>query len=218
MEENSILGININGISTQIKTLDFDSPQSAFECICNISLIYDDNGNGKYSIQFYDRNLTPGCPIVKWRIDSGYIEYDWGKSKCYFYLIDAYGHSTDKIFALKQKGAYSGFDVITLTKAIFPKAINIITKYPSAEVYNLCHETQVLLTATEVTAFKEKLDTQEYLDYLFNKSLPKISQIITNYKQLDLLLNKDYGERNRILLNELRSKIYIFCKNSLGLK
>ena len=216
--ENRILGICVNGLSTQIEVLDFAADQSKNDFICNISLLYNDNGNGKYNIDFFDKKLTPGCLIGGWRVTSGYIDYDWGKSKCYFYLTDSSGNATNKIFALNGKGFVSGFDVKVLAKAILPKAVKIIIKYPSAEVYNLYRETELALNSSDVSAFREKLNVKDYLDSLINKSYPKVNLIITNYKRLEALLSINSDERSKILLQELRAQVYQLFHKFLGMQ
>ena len=102
-----ILGIKCNGMSMQIDTLEFDSDQTDYDYICNVTLQSSNNGNGMYDISILNKNFVQGFPIGKWRITKACLSYDWGNSYAYFIMTDEVGKETKKITASKQKGFVS---------------------------------------------------------------------------------------------------------------
>ena len=65
MEINNsyVLRININGVSIKVDTLDFELDQLCYDFICNVDLMSNVNGNGKYAISIVNDEYVAGCQV-----------------------------------------------------------------------------------------------------------------------------------------------------------
>ena len=89
------------------------------------------NGNGEYAISIVNGEYVAGCPVGGWRLVSGKIVFDWGRSSARFIMADKDKHETGYIGSAYSKGTTSGFDIEILARLIFAKARQIVTEYPS---------------------------------------------------------------------------------------
>lgn len=191
MDDNGILGVKMNGLSFQINELSIGDDQQNYDYICNIVSTQGWNGNGKYSISILDSQMKQGIVLNGWELREGSISYDWGNSSCYFVLRDSVGTKTKDIYACGQRGSMGGFNPLYMTKAIFPKAIEIMRKYETAEEYEV------------VTTFEKKLEDKRFLAYEsnsdFDYSLELLDEAISSYLKV-----KEYYSKGTVPDGELK--------------
>lgn len=125
MDDNGILGVKMNGLSFQINELSIDDDQQNYDYICNIVSTQGWNGNGKYSISILDSQMKQGIVLNGWELREGSISYDWGNSSCYFVLKFCW-YKNKRYICLWTKRLHGWFNPLYMTKAIFPKAIEIM--------------------------------------------------------------------------------------------
>ncbi len=196
--DNEILGIKMNGLSLHIDELSIDDDQQKYDFVCNIVSTQAWNGNGKFSISILDRQLKHGIILNGWELCEGHISYDWGSSVCYFVLRDAKNAKTQDICACSQKGSMGGFDSLYMTKAIFPKAIEIMRTYDDVEEYYAVTNLEKCIADKRFLTY----DTSN-LDY----ALKLLGETIEAYKQAKEYYTKnDNAESERKLL-DLRAKM-----------
>ena len=54
MDKQCFLGFKKSGVSVQIDNLSNKSDHSGYDYFCDVSLVENDNGNGQYSVSFFD--------------------------------------------------------------------------------------------------------------------------------------------------------------------
>ena len=204
-----ILGIKCNGMSMQIDTLEFDSVQTDYDYICNVTLRSSNNGNGMYDISILNKNFVQGFPIGKWRITKACLSYDWGNSYAYLIMTDEVGKETKKITASKQKGFVSGFDVDLLTRSIFSKAQKIVSEYPSSNIYNVISDLQeekehYYWKGTMEWFYKDYPDMNEFIEDV-QSSIDKLSCYLAKYQDAKNILEECKDERAERLLTQINN-------------
>lgn len=201
MEYNGILGVKMNGLSFQIDELSIDDDQQKYDYICNIVLTEEWNGNGKFSISILDSQMKHGIVLNGWELHEGSISYNWGDSGCHFVLRDSLGTKTE-VYACGQRGSMGGFNPLYMTKTIFPKAIEIMRKYETAEEYIV------------VNTFEKKLEDKRFLAYEsnsdFDYSLELLGEAISSYLKVKEYYSKDTVPDGEQKVIDLRDRIKDF--------
>lgn len=216
-----ILGIKCNGVSIKIDTLTIESDQTPYDYICNVTLVNEHNGNGKYDVLIVDKDLVQGFPIGKWRIVKAWINYNWGSSEAKFIMSDKDGCYTNEITASKHKGCVSGFSTDIMSRSIFATAQKIASSYQSAPICNQVMAFEELIgnimpqsikDSYQKYRKKEKYYT-ETADFLNSMGYwaTKISTLVEKYKETKELLLKSKDPRAKQLL----TKITEDCKTTL---
>lgn len=201
MEKECILGIKANGVSFKIDTLSIESDQIAYDYICNVGLYKSNNGNGSYKISIVDSNFVSGFPIAKWKLTSASITFSWGYSSTYFVLADNNGHETKSISASEQRGTTSGFNIEFHARSIFPKAVQIVSEYPSAYIYNAYMEFNCSKPKLEsLKRYLERSEVEDCIKYFAENTLDKLNDYISKYKKLKTLLEESEDVRSKSLL------------------
>ena len=192
-----ILGIKLSGFSMKIDSLEFGSDQSNYDCICNVNLSSSMNGNGSFDITILDKNYQAGCPIRNWKLISGAITFNWGDSIAKFILADQENHRTYQIEASKSSGTGSnfGFDIDVLTRSIFSKAQQIISEFPSAEIYNMYIDFQNISKDYNIDYYVLKKSELKDFSTNFNSFVRKIQNVIDTYNRAKKLLNECKDDR-----------------------
>ena len=215
-QKELILGINVNGVSFNIDTLQIDDDQSKYEYICNVSESGSSNGNGSYSINIVTKELVKGLPIGKWILLEGYIGYDWGASESYFTMMDERGEITNRIFASSAKGSASGFRIESLTRAIFTKAREVVTEYPSARIYNSCASFLKLSKRPSQSSLQRYLEREDSIDAIntfIKQTLNPLVEYIGLYKKTIEILEREDDIRSKRLLDKVHNECYKTIKS-----
>lgn len=207
---NCILGIGVNELSFIICRLSIHDDQKNYEYICNIMSNGNSNGNGSYTISILNHNNIQGLPYRNWIIKGGGIRYKWGESHSWFKMIDPKGHETINIMAATGRGSasYEGFDIAELTKAIFPKAQEIIGEYPSAEIFNAIMDLKSSKPDIEILKrYKDKsmgmIDAEKSVDYFTNHTFEILRKYISKFNFTKELLTKSEDDRSKRLLTKI---------------
>ena len=202
--QECILGIKLNGTSFKIDLLDIEDNQTAYDYICNVNPSSHINGNGSFSISITNHDFIKGMPLGLWTLLEGCITYDWGESNSYFYLLDKDGVKTNRIRATGGRGAARGFDIESLTRAIFTEARDIIEEFPSAPIYNaFANFMDIMLRPSwkEVRRFAEEISDIEIIEKFENKTLKPYINYIQRYTDLIKILSNCEDERCKRLIN-----------------
>ena len=216
LNNSCILGININGVSIKVDTLGFESDQSCYDFICNVDLMNNVNGNGEYAISIVNGEYVAGCPVGGWRLVSGKIVFDWGRSSARFIMADKDKHETGYIVSAYSKGTASGFDIEILARSIFAKARQIVTEYPSALIYNAYDRFQGLKPSKRVLGgCKEKSDANECIRS-FSDALDELSGYVESFKALRTLLRECDDPRAETLLVKATDECKEYITSLLG--
>lgn len=213
MEDSYIYGVNVNGVSVKITKLSFETDQSAYDYICNVDRTSQYNGNGVYDIVIVDSNYAKGCSIGMWRILSARIKYNWGNASSCFVLSDQYGEKTYDIEATTQPCNRNGYDIDSLVRAIFSKARDVISEYPSAVIYNKFSDFLKLNNELSNTRciFREE-NNRETLNAFFKNSYRKIVEYIDYYKELSDVLSENKDSKSIQLLSEIETMTLKFIE------
>lgn len=216
MEKDYNFGVIIDGSSFRLENLQPLSNRNKYNYFCNVSRVCYFNGNGSYDITITDKDFNRGCPVGKWKIVSGKIHYCWVSISSRFVLMDEYGRETCEIMAYKQNTPqYQGYDIEALTRAIFSKAVEIISRFPSSEIYNAYKEfMDYKINEYDIKEYIYKETKSESIGYLFNKSFPKLLGYSDKYNKIHDMLDPD-DERSKPLLIEIEDKMYDFLGNIL---
>ena len=211
LQKELILGINANGVSFNIEILKIDDDQSKYEYICNVSESSSSNGNGSYSINIVNKELIKGLPVGKWTLLEGHIQYDWGASDSFFTMIDERGENTNIIFASAAKGSASGFNIEALTRAIFTKAREIVSEYPSARIYNSCasflkHSKRP--SQSSLQRYLEREDSIDAINTFIKQTLNPLVEYIQLYKKTIEILEREDDIRSARLLDKVHNECY----------
>ena len=165
-----ILGIKCNGVSMKIDTLEIDGDQTAYDYICNVMLAVESNGNGRYNISIVDKHFIQGFPIGEWRITKAWIFFNWGFAEAKYVMSDKNGNLTHEIIASRQKGSFSGFSTITLTKSVFSSAQKIVCDYPSAPICDSVMALDCMIAVLNPQSIKEHYKKYQRKDTYYTKT------------------------------------------------
>lgn len=215
MEKDYNFGISFNGPSFKFDKLSPLSNSYMYNYFCNVSRVSHYNGNGTYDVTITDSHFKRGCPVGKWKIVSGKIEYCWVSMTSSLVMMDEYGRETIKIIAQVQKVRqyHQDYDIESVTRAIFSKAVEISSRFPSSEIYNAYKKFMDCIINDEyVKVFKDKETKSESIEYFFDESLPKIKKYFELYTDIHNLLNPE-DEYCKPLLVEIEDKMYNFLSS-----
>ena len=214
-----IFGIQINDGLCKTKTLDANSDISIYDFICYAVLINSNNGNGTYNIKIRSKDSVSSQKLHGWIFDSADFSYNWGSAGSSFKLIDKDHVVTERILAASQKGSQSseGFDEIWLIKQIFPKALEIIEKFPSAEVYNLYTELNRITSYSMPSFYKDK-DHKQIVERFIERTIPASSEYLKYYNRIIYILSSMNNERSKELLKEVQENAYQFFKETFDVE
>lgn len=213
----TIFGIKTNGVSFTIDELSLDMDQSIYDYVCNVNLAWSDNGNGTYSVKIIDKNYKSGFPIGEWTLKEGYISFDWGSSDIHFVLIDADGYETKPIFASSSRGSASYINTDSLIRSIFTKAVEIVSEYPSAKIYNAVYKMKDSTPSIREWESLMKKGDPDSLAKDFCVFIDKLYSYTQFYKDVKCLLENSGEEREKRLLIQAQSKFCEYIKTIGGL-
>lgn len=216
MEKDYNFGVIIDGSSFRLENLQPLTNRNKYNYFCNVSRVCYFNGNGSYDITITDKDFNRGCPVGKWKIVSGKIHYCWVSISSHFVLMDEYGRETCEIMAYEQNTPqYQGYDIEALTRAIFSKAIEIVSRFPSSEIYNAYKEFMDYdIKESNIKNYIYKPTKSESIESFFYKSFPKLQEYFDKYIKIDEMLDPD-DELCMPLLVEIEDKMYDFLGNIL---
>lgn len=216
MEKDYNFGVIIDGSSFRLENLQPLSNRNKYNYFCNVSRVGYFNGNGSYDITITDKDFNRGCPVGKWKIVSGKIHYCWVSISSHFVLMDECGRETCEIMAYKQNTPqYQGYDIEALTRAIFSKAIEIVSRFPSSEIYNAYQEfMDYKINEYDIKNYIYNSTKSESIESFFYKSFPKLIGYSDKYNKIHDMLDPD-DERSKPLLIEIEDKMYDFLGNIL---
>lgn len=212
-DKSCILGVIKNGVSFKIDTLKIEDDQSIYDYVCNVSSASYNNGNGTFNISILNKDFIAGMPFGKWTLIGGGISYRWDDSYAYFYLIDENGDKTNAIKASKSRGSYAGFDINAMTRSIFTKALEIITEYPSAKIYNTFSDflENIRKPSQFSTIGFTILDSFTAINEYRKSTLEPLIKYFDKYQEVFLLLDKSEDPRSKTLLDKAINE----CKQTL---
>lgn len=205
-----IFGIKCNGVSISVNQISIDSDQSGYDYICNVSLKNSSNGNGTYDVSIINKDYIQGMPVGKWRIKNASIFFNWGTSSSYFVMEDEDGNESIEIKAGEQKGSTSGFDLPSLTRAIFTKAQEVVRDYPNAKVYNFVSNYYKSSKDLNIDYFlrtasrKDYKSDDEYIGFI-EYATSKLNPHLKVYKETIELLSVCEDTRTENLIKEIKT-------------
>jgi hypothetical protein len=213
-----IFGIKCNGVSISPSRISIDDDQSQYDYICNVTLKDSWNDNGTYDVSIINKDYIQGMPVGKWRIIKAWISYNWGDSFAKLRMEDEDGTETCDIVADNQNGSKSsyGFNIYSLTLAIFTKAQEIVRDYPNAKVCNAIMELNKskkdFHLSYLIDRYQEVLNksNEEFIDFM-EYAAGKISKYLSAFKEVKELLEDFDDPRSKKLLKDITSD----CKHLL---
>ena len=202
-----IFGIKRNGVSISVSQISIDEDQSMYDYICNVSLKESNNGNGTYDVSIINKDYIQGMSVGKWRITKSWIEYNWGDSFSKLIMEDEEGNETCNIIADNQNGSKSsyGFNIVSLTLAIFTKAQEIVRDFPNAKVCNAIMELNKSKKVFHLSYLKDRYkevltkSDEEFIDFM-SYAANNVSNYLSAFKETKELLED---------LDDPRSKKYL---------
>lgn len=212
IEDEYSFGITIDGPCFKLDNLSSVPNKQIYDYFCNVTRISSYNGNGVYNVTIIDKLFNQGCPIGKWKLISGKIRYNWGNIMSSFVLMDENGEKTNEIEAHKdvfpRTQTYNAIE--PLTRAIFSKAIEIVSRFQSSEVYNtyqkFMSESIPLYAIQEYANSHTKTET---IKYFFDECVFSLQKYYNEYTKLCKLMDLE-DERNKPLLVDIADKMYNF--------
>ncbi len=204
MEKQCFLGLKKCGVSVQIDKLSNKTDHSSYDYFCDVSLVENDNGNGQYTVSFFDKQYAQGFPMGKWTILQGYIGFNWGNSSASFILMDEYGNETPRILTnSSQRGAAGGFDLELHVRSMIIAAQKTIGEYPSVSIYNAITKLKSSKPNSKtMTQFKsiDDSDSEEFVDTFICNTLDKLNTYFNLYKEtINKLKNSEDLRAKRLL-------------------
>lgn len=208
-DKNRIYGIKANGTSIELIPLSIEDDQTPFEHICNVSLCENSNGNGLYSISILNKHFEKGLSIGNWKLIEGRIGFDWGESTTTFIMEDSLGNRTERCYGMSGKGSARGFDIDTLTRSIFPAAVDIVASYPNAEAYNVYVKFLSKSNHARYSSCRKFMDVEypkESVIYFKKENLLHLKCFVEKFEDLVKALDGKDDLRSINLLNEAFNK------------
>jgi hypothetical protein len=208
MEKELTVGIKVNGSKLDLRILKEDSNKSDFDYICNVGLLFEEKGNGSYTVTVLGKNNSLGMFLKGWRFNNGLVSYNWGQSDSSFKLIDNSGNETERIFVSKQRGSISGFDLLLHTVTLFKKYESIIKEYPSsAEIYNAIASLNKSKENFEHWwCYNKEKDEKEKLPYFIENTLNHLMTYTEKFKTAKKLLEECKDPRAQNLLTKITNE------------
>lgn len=192
---------------------DFDT-YNKFDYICNVEETNSYNGNGTLSINIYNKEGVEGLKIEGWTLRKGKISYCWGYSDSYITLADPHGELINGgDIHVESRRWINKENVIFLTKAIFPAAINIVKEYPSAKAFNavLCF----LETPLRWSSRKEGEGPDATLK-LFNEETENLNKYAKLYKDtIQILLSSNDSFKTNALIKKVNTEFKKVCDSKI---
>lgn len=202
MDKQCFLGFKKSGVSVQIDNLSNKSDHSGYDYFCDVSLVENDNGNGQYTVSFFDKQYAQGFPMGKWTLLKGCIGFSWGNSSASFILMDENGNETPWIKTnSSQRGAAGGFDLELHVRSIIIAAQKIIGEYPSLTIYNAISKLRDSKPGSyALTKFKNIDESERFVDSFICDTLDKLNSYFNLHKEtMKLLKNSEDSRAKRLL-------------------
>lgn len=202
-----------------------NTPLSNVAYFCDVHLSNSYNGNGAYSLNFYHKDNGGGYPLGEWFLTSGCIRYSWINASIEYSLTDKFGNETYDIEAKIIKfNMGTGFYITYLLNQLIPNAKTIISKFPSAEIYNAYRdfmfimEYQYRMFDNIKNDFLQETLKQTAVDNYIKDSYKIFSEYKEYYDKIIKLLKSSHDERSKIFLNEIYSKAHDFILRTINNK
>lgn len=215
------IGIISRQTSFEVKILNESDDLTACESVWEICLKTEHFGNARYDVIIEKK----GHILKDWSLESAYFSCNWNISICEFSLRDEFGTIIKNVktrvnMGTAQKESY----LLSCCNTVLTEAKKLISKYPSAKVYNALEDLRNCKPSTNFNKFeilKKKIDDEDVdtvCDYYVNDIINPLKKYLDKYREVRDMLEEMDDERTKTLLYDMESEFKEILKKVITMQ